>query len=763
MFRYLMLACLLLLVPACAFAENHTLSGQIVVQNSSGEPLAGVQVAAKGASPATSDSTGQFELKFADRKEGDRVFLTLKKEGFEVVNRKELEQVIRADENDIVIIVMCKAGERDRHAMRYYDIAEKSILAAYETELRRIKDDHEKTLKEKNAELEKLKVQRDAALAQAKELSEKFAQVNLDEASEMYKQAFGLFQSGKVEEARKVLDDAKMDQALAAAKKLEEEAKKAIRQTIENYMLKAQLCIIGFQFAEAEKNFHKAVDADPENLENTFELAMYLQKQNQHLKAVPLYEKVLELAERQKDEEKIAAVLNNLGVLYKAINDYTASESAFNQSLEVRKKLAKNNPDIYLPDVAMTQNNLGNFYVAKNDYAAAEKAYLQALEIREKLAQSNPDTYLPDLAMTQNNLDVLYSDKNDYASAEKAYLRALEIYEKLALSNPDTYLPYVAIAQNNLGILYKNKNEYAAAEKSYLRALEIREKLTISNPDTYLPDMAGTLANLSIFHKERVADDPKEFHKEKGLEYAKRVIEISSKFPHVPIVQKCRKIAEKVKYELETVSVEDLQTRRQAETFANRAIEMEQDKSQAAEALDNYRKAAELYEKSIAKERDFKTLLSLTDIYAGIARLEKDVKTQILYQEKIIAIQEEILQMVPDENADLKQQVKQKLAGNYGNISWNFLFDRQFAKAGEAAQKGIALDPAQEWIKTNLASSFLFTGQWDKAKAIYLELKDKTYNDKKFREIFLEDLNELEKAGITHPDTAKVREVLKEP
>ncbi len=232
-----MCACLLWPVPVYAFGENSILSGQIVLQNSGGEPLSGVQVFANGANPAGSDSAGQFELKFADRKAGDRVRLSLKKEGFEVVNREELEPRIPADAKEIVVIVMCKTGERDRHAMLYYRIAEKSIQQGYETELKRINDNYENMVKEKNAELENLKVQRDTALAQAKDLSEKFAKVNLDEASEMYKQAFALFQYGKVEEARQVLDDAKMDQALAAAKKQEEEAKKAIRQSIENYIV----------------------------------------------------------------------------------------------------------------------------------------------------------------------------------------------------------------------------------------------------------------------------------------------------------------------------------------------------------------------------------------------------------------------------------------------------------------------------------------------------------------------------------------------
>ncbi|CAN2043844.1 hypothetical protein GMMP13_1160004 [Candidatus Magnetomoraceae bacterium gMMP-13] len=144
-------------------------------------------------------------------------------------------------------------------------------------------------------------------------------------------------------------------------------------------------------------------------------------------------------------------------------------------------------------------------------------------------------------------------------------------------------------------------------------------------------------------------------------------------------------------------------------------------------------------------------------LYEKLNRIETSAKNQVANQEKIIAIGEEILQANQD-----NQETKQWLAGKYGNMSWYLLFDRQFTKAGEFASKGLALDPSQEWMKTNLASSYLFTGKFEKAKAIYFEIMDKTYNDKTFREVFLEDFSEFEKAGITHPDMEKARKLLSE-
>ena len=56
-----------------------------------------------------------------------------------------------------------------------------------------------------------LEAQRDAALKHARELAEKFAEVNLDEASEIYKEAFSYFQDGDIEKALESLDDKILD------------------------------------------------------------------------------------------------------------------------------------------------------------------------------------------------------------------------------------------------------------------------------------------------------------------------------------------------------------------------------------------------------------------------------------------------------------------------------------------------------------------------------------------------------------------------
>ncbi|GBC60281.1 hypothetical protein DENIS_1232 [Desulfonema ishimotonii] len=564
--------------------ENTVLAGQILLKNSGGKPLAGVQVSVRGASPAVSDSNGQFEMVFAKKEPGDRVRLTLKKDGYEVVNRKELVTVLRADPDDLLVIVMGEAGERDRLALVYYEISERSIRESFDTELKRINDNYEKSLTEKGAAIEKLKIERDAALSQARDLAEKFAEVNLDEASEIYKEAFGLFWDGKVKAALKVLDDAKLDRAHESAKKQKEKAEKRFRQSIENYMLKARLSVTVFEFEDAERNFQKAVEADSENFNNVYEFAGFLYKLNRFSEAVPVCQKALSIAEKSGNEKNIALssnalgflhdyrnenklaeraykraleiyeklaltqpetyepyvadIQNNLGTFYDKRDDSDAAKKAYWRALELYEKLALTQPETYEPGVAMIQNNLGNFYDKRDDSDAAKKAYWRALELYEKLALTQPETYEPYVADIQNNLGTFYDKRDDSDAAKKAYWRALELYEKLALTQPETYEPYVATTQNNLGTFYDKRNDFEAAEKAYGRALEIREKLALTQPETYEPDLCMTLANLSSYYARWFEKDGAEDHKEKAMSYAQRVVELAERHSHIPMVLK---------------------------------------------------------------------------------------------------------------------------------------------------------------------------------------------------------------------------------
>jgi tetratricopeptide (TPR) repeat protein len=98
----------------------------------------------------------------------------------------------------------------------------------------------------------------------------------------------------------------------------------------------------------------------------------------------------------------------------------------------------------------------------------------------------------------------------------------------------------------------------------------------------------------------------------------------------------------------------------------------------------------------------------------------------------------------------------------YSNVGLCELFNRKPRESITASLKALKLSPDHAVaIKTNLAHAYLFNNQFGKAKAIYLENKDAKLRDgRTFSQVVLDDFKEFQEAGITHPDTEKIKALL---
>ena len=110
---------------------------------------------------------------------------------------------------------------------------------------------------------------------------------------------------------------------------------------------------------------------------------------------------------------------------------------------------------------------------------------------------------------------------------------------------------------------------------------------------------------------------------------------------------------------------------------------------------------------------------------------------------------------------------REAIATVYGSLSWYQLETRQFQSAINTARKGIDMNPEKKWIHTNLALGYVLTGQFSKARPIYMRLKDEPYDgddyeERTFRQVFLEDINVLESNGINSPDFKNLKKLLKQ-
>ncbi|GJM31249.1 MAG: hypothetical protein DHS20C18_02500 [Saprospiraceae bacterium] len=648
------------------------------MQSSGSKPLAGVKLSAFGSSPVYSNSSGQFEITFSNKKPGSTISLIIEKEDYEVINDKELDNcVLRERADDLVIVVMARQGERSKQALAYYNIIIENANTTFNKELKDINtrldalDEDDQDRQVLRQQIEDLQKEKESLMNRAEDLAKQLAIVDLDQASSLAKTAYEKFQSGDIKAALAVLDDDALDKSLAEAKNekanLEERLLKvdsALQQSIENYMIKARFCITDRQYKAAYKNYLKAVEADSTHVSNLWELASFCDELNQQQRAIRFFQQAL---------NNTTSVANKASLLM----------------------------------------NLGNQFTHNNSYEKAETAYLQSLEIYQRLAKENPQRYEPDVASTQMNLGVMYRNLNAYEKTEQAYLQSLEIYQRLAKENPQRYEPDVARTQMNLGVMYRNLNAYKKAEQAYLQSLETYQRLAKENPQRFDIDLCRTLLNIGYFKKALLEKRLDLRFQKEGQEIIQQVKVILGGYEDtLPIIK-----AFKSHYHT-------------LDTYFNGITE---------EAL--------IIQQAINKVVP----------YEEKNQTEKNPALVVTNQEMVISLLETTLKDYPN-----NQQLLTRTANAYGNMAWYYLFNRQFAEATQAAQRGLGLDETQEWINTNLALGLLYQGKMEDATALYSRLKDLPYNNATYKSTFLEDLVALEKEGITCAGVEEIRRLLGE-
>ena len=345
------------------------------------------------------------------------------------------------------------------------------------------------------------------------------------------------------------------------------------------------------------------------------------------------------------------------------------------------------------------------------------KAQLTLTQLENPNRFEEADQYFQESIHTSAAFDNIFGyayfldEQNQDYKAVDYYKQALEIYQRLALDNPQRYEPDVATTQNNLGIMYRNLNAYGRAEAAYLEALEIYQRLALDNPQRYNVYLANTLKNMGYLHQALLRQSFDWAYRSSGMEYTRQAeAALSFYSTDIPLVKSYGdSIAELATY-FEKVTEEDLQVQAQI----NQVLPLEEQ-----------------------------------------VKTETGPAQKAGKQVEVVSFLEKVWQQYPQ-----NETIISRLSNACGGLSWRQLFNRRFAEAEQAARKGLDFDPSQEWINTNLALSLLFQGKYEEAEVLYLDYKDKPYGDSTYSKAFLEDLNALEEAGITHPDVGKVRALL---
>ena len=179
---------------------------------------------------------------------------------------------------------------------------------------------------------------------------------------------------------------------------------------------------------------------------------------NEWDQSVEAFKEAETLYNMAKDHKGLAAIYNNLAVLYMFQGDWERSEQYFLRSLKLEQELFN------LNGISVCYNNLGSLM---DDTGDANKA-LQYLEQALKLQKMLNEPY--NITNIYNNIGVTLMDHNEYDKAEEALTKSLQTAIDFG------FFRNIVATLNNLGALWFKKGDWNQSIALYEQAIKKSEE-----------------------------------------------------------------------------------------------------------------------------------------------------------------------------------------------------------------------------------------------------------------------------------------------
>ena len=624
---FVLFALLMSCITASAQIQNGYVRSQGTSYNRTGSPLKGARVFVKGLNGAkVTAPNGTFNFNLGGGKTQFSISsVTLK--GYSLLS--PLAPAYNVGKV-AVEIVMQSREERIQNEARISKVIEERITKSYNAKTRELQKKIttlEKALSDKKNNSDELETQirslkeqlgnLDNQYLKRNELIDKMVEeyVNLDYATMNNRKAelCSYIETGELEKADSLLNTIDINNEMNDIKTLnrdieekesmlakEKEIRKNKIETACMYWRgKYDIAIQNMQYDSAAVYVKNLADVDTCNFENVFVCANFLHDQNSFKEAEEYYIKILKKIEQESNSNiniRIDILYNNLAVLYRKIQRFDESEKMHKAAIEIQERLAKDNPKVYEPDLAMSYNNLAILYAKIQRFDESEKMLKAAIEIHERFVKENPKANEHSLAMSYNNLANLYNEIQRLEESEKMYKVAIEIKERLAKENPKANEPDLAMSYKNLAMLYNEIQRFDESEKMYKAAIEIQERLVKDNPKAYEPDLAMSYKNLADLYNEIQRFDESEKMYKAAIEIRER---LAKEYPKVYEPD----LADSYYYNLAVLYYE-IQRFDESEKMNKAAIEIqerlvkENPKAYEQDLADSYNNLANLYKKT---------------------------------------------------------------------------------------------------------------------------------------------------------------------
>lgn len=195
--------------------------------------------------------------------------------------------------------------------------------------------------------------------------------------------------------------------------------------------------------------------------------------------ALKSYQKGLVAMEEASDLKGIAALNNNLGLVYRNLGRYAKSMEHYQKDLSIQEQL-KN-----AGGIANANNNIGLIYNDMGNLPKALEYYQKSMQQMEAVGDEFGTALLYD------NIGSVYNSIKDFPKAIDYYNKSLPLRQKLDDQQG------IATTYTHLGIVYKEEKQFALALEYFQKSRAIQEKIDEK------PGLVNTYYGLGLLYNKQ--------------------------------------------------------------------------------------------------------------------------------------------------------------------------------------------------------------------------------------------------------------------
>ncbi len=190
-------------------------------------------------------------------------------------------------------------------------------------------------------------------------------------------------------------------------------------------------------------------------------------------------EKARKISEALGDQDNVALVLRNIGLIHYSRGNFALALTHYEQAWKIFQSLDKQTG---VASVARTLHDIGLIHYSRGNFAAAQTHFEQARKTFEVIGDQSG------VADVLHNIGRIHHSQGNFAAALAYYEQAQKIFEEIGDKNG------VADALNNIGEIHYASGYHKTALTHYEQAQKIFEILGNKN------GMAATLRNIGMIY-----------------------------------------------------------------------------------------------------------------------------------------------------------------------------------------------------------------------------------------------------------------------